>query len=54
MNDRITLSIVETAHAIGVSRTTVYCLLRAGAISSKKIGRRRLILTESILSLIQS
>lgn len=41
--ERVTLSVVETAEAIGVSISTVEGLIRAGKLASITIGTRRLI-----------
>ncbi len=44
---RITLSIPEAAMAIGVSRGTVYAMMRRSGLRTIKVGRRRLVpLTE--------
>jgi excisionase family DNA binding protein len=39
--DRVLLRPEEVAHALGVSRTTVFELIRVGALRSVKIGSAR-------------
>ena len=41
--DQITISVAEACRASGLGRTTIYELLRAGKITSRKVGERRLI-----------
>jgi excisionase family DNA binding protein len=41
--EKVGLSIAETCERLGVGRTTVYELLKAGELDSVKIGRRRLV-----------
>jgi len=33
----------EAARQLGVSRSTLYCLLQSGELASVRIGRRRLV-----------
>lgn len=51
---RATLSIIETATAFGVSRSTIYRMLRDGRLSATKLGRRTLVPASAISSLIAS
>jgi excisionase family DNA binding protein len=39
----ILLPVLDAARAIGVSRSTLYALIAAGEISTRKIGRKTLI-----------
>jgi excisionase family DNA binding protein len=50
---RLVYSIVETAHALNLSRATLHRLLAEGKIASIKIGSRRLILRSSIEDLLR-
>ena len=46
------LSIREAAHACGLSRATLYRLLRDGKLSTVKIGRRRLVPVNALDALL--
>ena len=46
-NERITLRIRDASIVSGLSRSTLYELLKAGKIRAVKVGGRRLILRES-------
>ncbi len=50
----LAISINDTAKALGVGRSSVYSLLKAGRLDAIKIGRRTLLTTESIKRLAQS
>jgi excisionase family DNA binding protein len=50
---RLVYSISEAAHALNLSRATLYRLLAQGRISSIKIGSRRLIVRTSIDDLLR-
>jgi excisionase family DNA binding protein len=50
---RLVYSIVETAHALNLSRATPHRLLAEGKIASIKIGSQRLILRSSIEDLLR-
>jgi len=45
LTTRVAWSVKDWAAAVSVSRVTVYRLVRANAIRSKLMGRKRLILT---------
>ncbi len=45
-------SVPEAAHMCGVSRATLYRLLKEGKITSIKIGNRRLIRDDQINALL--
>ena len=46
--DRVTLSITETAAALGVSRPTVYTLLHKRGFPAFKVGGRTLISADGL------
>lgn len=52
--ERATLTLDETAKALGVSRATIYRMLRAGRLSAIKVRRRTLIPTPVIAALVAS
>jgi len=52
--EKITLRINETVAVSGLSRSTIYELLKAGKLQALKIGGRRLILRESLQVLLHS
>ncbi len=41
-------SVDETAHLLGIGRTTLYQLMMSGALKSFKVGKRRLVSRASI------
>jgi len=50
----LTLSINDTAKALGIGRSTVYALIKSGALDVIKIGRRTLLTTDSIRRLARA
>lgn len=48
LNQRLTISVEEAMSAIGVRKTLFYELLTAGAIRSIRVGRKRLIIVQSL------
>lgn len=46
------VSILDAARALSVGRTTVYELIKAGELDTRKMGRRRLITAESLRRLV--
>ena len=52
--EQVTVSITNTAKALGVSRPTVYKLIRNGKLETFMIGSRRLTTPEAIRKCIQS
>ena len=48
MADRVTLSVAETAAALGVSRPTVYNLLHRQDFPSFRVGGRTLVSAEGL------
>jgi excisionase family DNA binding protein len=54
INAKLAYGVVEAARAIGVSRSTLYELMKQGRLRFVKCGRRRLILAEDLMALLQS
>lgn len=50
--DRLAYSVAEAAAEIGISRAKLYQLLDDGTIPSLKLGRRRLIRREALVTLL--
>jgi len=50
----ITVSVKDAVRLTGLPRTTIYSLVRDGTLKSLKVGRRRLITTESIREFVAS
>lgn len=46
--DRVTLSVTETAAALGVSRPTVYALLHKRGFPAFKVGGRTLVSVDGL------
>lgn len=46
------VSILDAAKALSVGRTSVYKLIDAGELDTRKMGRRRLITAESLRRLV--
>jgi excisionase family DNA binding protein len=51
---RLTCTIAQACEVTGLGRTTLYELIGEGRISTAAVGRRRLVLVQSQLSLIDS
>ena len=47
----LAIRITDAAKALSIGRTTVYQLINDGTLQTIKVGRRRLILTQSIRQL---
>lgn len=45
-------SVDEAKRALGLGKTSIYNLIRAGELSSVRIGRRRLVRVDSAAALI--
>jgi excisionase family DNA binding protein len=45
---RIALSVAEVVGAVGIARSTIYRAMEDGALKSRKVGRRRLILVDDV------
>lgn len=52
--DKVTLSITETAAALGVSRPTVYTLLHKRGFPAFKVGGRTLVSAEGLREWVAS
>lgn len=50
----ITVSINDTAKALGLGRTSIYALIREGRLETIKLGRRNLVKVESIRRLLET
>ena len=51
--DRITITVAEFCDATGLGRTKANELMAAGAVETKNVGRRKLILVRSVLKLLE-
>lgn len=52
--ERLTVTVTEAAEILGVSRTSAYELVRAGALPSVRLGRRILIRRTTLEELVGS
>lgn len=50
----IVISINSAAKALNLGRTSIYLLIKEGRLEAIKLGRRTLIKTSSIVSLIEA
>ena len=53
-NGRLAYSIKETCDLLGLGKTRVYQIINSGDLKVKRIGRRTLVLADSLHSLITS
>lgn len=51
--DPIAVSIAETGRALSLGRTSIYALINAGRLKTIKLGRRTLVMVESVRSLVE-
>ena len=51
---KISMTVEEAASYCGIGKTKLYSLVRDGQLSGRKLGRKTLILTESIDSYVRS
>ncbi|HTN60031.1 MAG TPA: helix-turn-helix domain-containing protein [Devosia sp.] len=49
----IATSIKDAAKALGLGRTSIYALIREGRLETIKLGRRRLVKTDSLRRLVE-
>jgi excisionase family DNA binding protein len=49
---RLTMTIAEAAHALGISRNSAYEAVRRGEIPSLRLGRRLVVPTRQLLRLL--
>ena len=52
--EALAVSITDTGKALGLGRTSIYAMIADGRLEAFKLGRRRLVKTESIHRLIAS
>ena len=52
--EALTLSVEHAAHLIGVSRTTVYRMVRDGELRAIRVGRRVLILKKPLMEMLEA
>lgn len=50
----ITVSVEEAERLSSIGRTKLYELMQRGRIKSRKVGRRRLVIVESLRSFLES
>jgi excisionase family DNA binding protein len=50
--DAIAISVNDAAKALSLGRTSIYALIDAKQLETLKVGRRRLVLMESIKRLV--
>jgi excisionase family DNA binding protein len=50
--EKLLVSITDAAKALSLGRTSVYELIRAGELETRKMGRRRLITAASLRRLV--
>ena len=51
--DRLSLSIMETAQTLGVSRATIFRLIEQKKLATLKVGARRLVPVSAIHALMR-
>ncbi len=51
--ERVSCTIAEACEATGLGRTKLYMLMDAGVLTSITVGRRRLILMDSLLGVLR-
>jgi excisionase family DNA binding protein len=54
LEQRLALSVSETADTLGVGRNSVYGLIKAGKLKAVKLGARNTITTDSIRTLLSA
>ena len=52
--ERVTCSVDDAVIVSGIGRSTLYKLMRSGALESTKTGDRRLVRVESLLKLLEA
>ena len=45
---RLTMTVTEAAHALGISRTLAYDMVRSGELPSLRLGRRLVVPVRSL------
>ncbi len=51
--ERLTISVAEIVHVLGMGKTTVYKMLNNGTLASVRVGRRRLVSCASLQRLLR-
>ncbi|QIG54764.1 helix-turn-helix domain-containing protein [Altererythrobacter sp. BO-6] len=51
--EKLLVSITDAAKALSLGRTSIYELMRSGALETRKMGRRRLITADSLRRLVE-
>ena len=49
---KLAYGVAEAAKAIGLGRSTLYAMMQAGTLRFTKVGNRRLIPTDALMSLL--
>jgi predicted DNA-binding transcriptional regulator AlpA len=52
--ERIAVTIPQAAMMIGLSRSKLYTMIATGALETRRIGRRRIVLVASLRKLIET
>jgi excisionase family DNA binding protein len=52
--ERLTCTIAEACEVTGLGRTKLYELIGEGLLATTTVGRRRLVLVQSLISLIEA
>jgi excisionase family DNA binding protein len=52
-DQRISVSVRDAAEIIGIGRSTLYEHIKAGTLTTVKIGSRRLVLVDSIRNFVE-
>ncbi len=53
METQIGISPIEAAHCIGVSRSTIYRIIKSGQLRTIKIGRRTIVPVSALTTLVE-
>jgi len=54
MEEALTLSVEHAARLIGVSRATVYRMVRDGELRAIRVGRRVLVLKKPLMEMLEA
>ena len=54
MTEKIAFTVAEAAQASGLSRSSLYLLMREGRLNSVKVAGRRLVLKTALASLLSA
>jgi excisionase family DNA binding protein len=53
VGDRLAISVVDAARLTGLGRTSIYAAIATGALTSRKFGRRTLILRDDLRAWVE-